>query len=64
MTQDTGAGMVINVPAVGEPELPPLSDGNLGLILCGLLNPSQGAGKSMARELIAARATLARKTTP
>jgi hypothetical protein len=42
---------VVVTQLVGESILPPLSDNQLRLICSGLLNPSQGLSKSMAREL-------------
>jgi hypothetical protein len=53
--EDAMATTVIKVPAVGEPERPPLSDGKLQMIVDGLTIPSQGAAKAMARELITRR---------
>jgi len=47
---------VIHVPTLGQDADPPLSDATLGLIVSGLCIPNQAAGKSMAQELIAARA--------
>lgn len=41
----------VRIQTVGEEPLAPLSDEELRLISSGLLNPSQGAAKSMAREL-------------
>jgi hypothetical protein len=46
-----GKQEVVVIPSLGEPALPPLSHDQLRLICSGLLNPSQGAAKSMAREL-------------
>lgn len=52
------ASEVINVPTLGPEADPPLSDATLGQIVSGLCIPNQAAGKSMAKELIAARAAL------
>lgn len=46
---------VVHVPAIGQPEIDPLSDYSLKMIVSGLLIPNQGAGKAMARELMELR---------
>ena len=45
---------VINVPSVGEAELPQaaLTDLRLRQVLAGLLVPSQGMAKAMARRIL------------
>jgi hypothetical protein len=49
--QPAAEPLIVKVPALGESERPPLSDGQLDLILSGLLIPSQGASKALAREV-------------
>ena len=51
---------IVEVPAIGEQELPPeaVTDGKLDMILSGLLIPSQGMGKALAREIARLRAKL------
>lgn len=44
-------GSAVAIPSLGQQEMPPLSDAQLRMICNGLLNPSQGAAKSMAHEL-------------
>ena len=53
------APMEVTPLPVGEPELGPMNDCDLDLIIRGLKKASQGAGKSMARELIKRRAQAA-----
>jgi hypothetical protein len=47
--------IAVNVPSIGETERPPLSDLAIQQILAGVLNPNQGAAKSMAREIVKSR---------
>jgi hypothetical protein len=44
--------MIVNVPAVGEPEWQgEITDGKLDLVICGLLIPNQAFSKALARAL-------------
>lgn len=61
---DCGPGVLVSTPeptnaihlnSLGDPPLPPLSEGTLNLICSGLQIASQGTVKSMARELLGTR---------
>lgn len=45
----------IEIKSVGQPKTERLGDWQLDLIVRGLIIPSQGAGKSMAEELLERR---------